>query len=189
MKVRVFTPSHSGRVVSGLAMAMVEAGALMQMAGVDYEWQIRIGGCFMHVIRERAARAFLDSDATHLVMVDDDVAFEADAVLRLLHAGRDVIGAVVPKRGGGYACSVESVGSDVFECHYIGTGLICLSRRAVVRMAEEYPLIFDAHWVGQKFEGEDVDFCRRWRALGGKVYADGAIRTSHTGTYTWGETC
>ena len=36
-----------------------------------------------------------------------------------------------------------------------------------------------------KFWGEDMDFCNRWRAIGGRIWLDTNIKFQHAGRKTW----
>ena len=82
----------------------------------------------------------------------------------------------------------------------IGTGFMLISRRALERLREAHPelrcrqadttgparevtLFFDTMIDPDTREhlSEDYAFCRRWRAIGGQVYADFRTRLTHFG--------
>jgi hypothetical protein len=127
---------------------------------------------------------FLRGDHTHLLIVDGDIAFAADDVLRLLDAGKDVIGGA-PAPGGEGLHAVASV----------SPGLLLVSRRAARTIADGYPalqatlrdirgaspdpapMVFDG--IVEPGTGRylaDLDaFCRRWRDLGEEVWADASL--------------
>jgi len=82
---------------------------------------------------------------------------------------------------------------------YVGTGFMLVKRRAVQAMADAHPeLAAGMHDMGggepvvMMFEtmiepetgeylSEDYAFCRRWRDLGGQVFADFGTRLAHVG--------
>lgn len=180
----IFTPCQSGALSVPTATSMVDAAFLLTSAGIDYQWRIQQGGCFIHVIRERAARLFLASDCTDLLFLDDDIGFDAAGLLRMLAHPVEVVGAVCVKRGTGEPVVKPSAqAGDLIACDYVGTGLLRVTRAALERFGGDR--IFDAHYVGDRFVGEDVAFCAAYRARGGAVYADPAIATTHTGPHTW----
>ncbi|MFO1073512.1 MAG: hypothetical protein U1E17_12735 [Geminicoccaceae bacterium] len=74
----------------------------------------------------------------------------------------------------------------------IGTGFLLLSRRCLERMVA----VHGAHsfavlpalpgWPGfedpEMFVPEDVAFCTRWQALGGRIFCDPRVGLAHFGT-------
>ena len=100
--------------------------------------------------------------------------------------------------------------SGVKEVRWLSSGCWCLKRSVVTKMIEAYPeLIYDSddNVTGKKIYGlyipmiydikendfpnasvpfrkylsEDWSFCERWKAIGGKVYADTSIVLRHIG--------
>jgi hypothetical protein len=95
--------------------------------------------------------------------------------------------------------------SGAIEVEMVATGFMCIKRHVFERMAQA--------WPAEKFRGEpgeltpeqerhlfnyfpvtvedglllseDYGFCRRWRALGGEIWIDPAIRLGHIGTTTY----
>ena len=79
---------------------------------------------------------------------------------------------------------------------YAGTGFLLISREALQRVADAHPELLaeagEAAPVPMVFEtmiepqtghylSEDYAFCRRWRDLGGEIWADVEARLSHAG--------
>jgi hypothetical protein len=97
--------------------------------------------------------------------------------------------------------SVE-VGDDGFgEVAYVGTGFMLITRAALQRLTDAHPelrarhgdmtgaavpaatMIFDTLIEPETGEylSEDYAFCRRWRDLGGQIFADFETRLTHVG--------
>jgi hypothetical protein len=87
----------------------------------------------------------------------------------------------------------------LLEVEMAGTGILRIRRNAIEKMIAQsspyksrskvglaYPLfMFELTDTGLR--GEDVMFCRKWRALGGKVFIDPTIETGHlTALYNTG---
>jgi len=185
VKVWIFTPSNNAAISVPTALGMADAAAAMTLTGIRYRWKVQLGGCFIHVIRERAVQEFLASDYTDLVFLDDDIGFDAEGWCRLLTHDVDVVGAVCPKRGDGIACDREAPAALVAR-DYVGTGLLRIRRALLERLTGR---LFDARWIGERFMGEDIAFCQKVQEAGGTVWVDGSIRVSHTGPYTWRRDC
>lgn len=170
-------------------MSMVSAAAMMTMTGVDFAWRVQ-PGCFVHVMRDKAAFEVIDSDFTDLVFLDDDIGFEPEGFITMMTHDVDVVGAICPQRwdGGEQVIGRLEHGrthESLIECAYLGTGLLRLRRAALEHMQRAWPYIFDAPRTGHAITGEDVDFCRRYRKSGGVVWADPEVRVTHTGPKTW----
>lgn len=156
--------------------------------------------------RNTLAAIFLKSSASHLLFLDSDIGFGADAVLRLLGHGRPLIGGLYRSKrlsgaewvatfpqGDGAVRRDPATGA--VEAASIGTGFLLLHRHVLERMAEAHPETLHqteegpAHAFfetgitpgGGPYLSEDYLFCARWRALGGEVWCDPAIRLEHHG--------
>jgi hypothetical protein len=83
---------------------------------------------------------------------------------------------------------------------YVGTGFLMIARSAIERLAAAHPelvadlgdvepgatrvpMLFDTMIEPQTGQhlSEDYAFCRRWRALGGEIWADVESRLTHVG--------
>lgn len=160
--------------------------------------------------RNTLAATFLRSSASHLLFVDSDIGFGADAVLRLLGHGRPLIGGLYRSKRTDRAEWVATfAGEDTtvrrdtatgaVETQALGTGFLLLQRRVLEQLAAAHPegryrtedgpdqAFFEvgidptaAPGEG-RYLSEDYLFCARWRALGGEVWCDPAIRLEHHG--------
>lgn len=165
------------------ARSLADSVKALALAGIECQWRVKIGGCFLHFIREEMARDFLKSDYTDLVFIDADMGW-SDGLLRILTHDVDVVGAMCPKRKDSpeWACApLGETRGGLIECSYIGTAFLRIRRSVIERM----PRCFDAGYEGERRIGEDAWFCREWRKLGGKVWADPSIHVTHTGLKTW----
>lgn len=165
---------------------------------------------------------------THLLMIDADVVVEPKGVERLVRSGHDVTGCAVALRNFNWdrmgeflsehpeaqVQDLRAVATDYavwFEpgeavvdgfvrVHAIGSAVMLVSRRALVRISEsdvvQYARIGlpspDRHPDGWTFFdpyvdehgnylSEDYALCDRWRRLDGSVWADLTSRTRHIG--------
>jgi len=149
--------------------------------------------------------------SSHLLFVDDDMGFPPELVLDMLTFNEPVVGAIYPKRsisriwcGSGVEAGEYRPG--FIEVEGVGAGVLLIQREAISRMTERYPELIGDYMtidemavIGAKrtlkfFDciemptgkvSEDISFCRRWRAIGGSVWANVAYEIQHTGPYTF----
>lgn len=159
--------------------------------------------------RNRCFAHFLASECSHLIFIDADLGFTPDAVFRLLAHNEPMVGATYAKKALGapsYAVSTlqraEMTEAGLIEVGGLPGGFLMVQRGAAERMAGAYrDLAFDVHDGNASHDGwrshllnlfgseltdrtrwsEDLSFCRRWRAIGGRVWLDPHILLEHWG--------
>jgi FkbM family methyltransferase len=169
---------------------------------------------------------FLASDCTHLLFIDSDIAFSPRDVQRIISHDEDVVGGIYPLKtmdrdvkwcgnargmatappGAPLDAAPDQVRPDgLQEVGCIGTGFMCIARRAFERMieADGQKIRYHQDWPphreefafwrqtirgvnGRKrFLTEDWNFCYRYRELGGKIFADTQVILRHAGRAVW----
>jgi hypothetical protein len=162
--------------------------------------------------RNRCFAQFLASDHSHMLFIDADIGFSPDAALRLLAHNQPLVGATYAKKKPGaaeFAVSLlpraERTASGLVEVNGLPGGFLMVRRDCAERMAGAYrDLAFDPQdgqdsddsWRAHLFNmfgaelsdrtrwSEDISFCRRWAAIGGRVWLDPYILLEH-----WGMAC
>lgn len=150
--------------------------------------------------------------ATHILFIDDDMAFPPELVLDMLTFNQPVVGAMYPKR----TLPLEFAGSGpkdapsrggFLRVDGVGMGVTLIRRDAIEIMIEKMPEIIDEKVEGirnifgaeiqrviRAFEpvygprgkmSEDFSFCERWRSCGGEVWAACHHPIKHLGTYAY----
>lgn len=148
---------------------------------------------------------------TDLLCLDDDVSWSPGAVERLVQHPVDLVLGAYPRRAEGEGFSVrtfpgpiECVDPATGKPHPHGlikvaggpSGMMRLSRRAVTMLVEAQPgdwyhqikVTGGKAWTLWEFDvidheriSEDMNLCRKWRALGGDVWVDPHITMHHHG--------
>jgi len=149
--------------------------------------------------------------SSHLLFVDDDMGFPPELIIDMLTFNEPVVGVIYPKK----TTARQWVGSGVEGAEYrpgfievegVGAGVLLIQREAISRMIERYPDLVGDHMViavmkiiGAKrtlrfFDciltpggkvSEDISFCRRWREIGGVVWASVAYEIQHVGPWSF----
>lgn len=190
------------------ALALFASAAALAKAGIDAALEIYAGHCHVDDSRNRLVKDFLETDCTDLVFLDADIGWRPEALVRLLRHERDIVGGVYPLKNDEEAYPVELLRPDavwtdaagLVEAEWLPTGFLRL-RRAVLEAFDAaaphftdkdhepgrrmVPVIFEREMAGAvRFSG-DYAFCRKWAAMGGKLYLDPHGTFEHEGAKVW----
>lgn len=198
--VFVGTPLHDGTV-----NVLWARGALETVS--QFRDRIRIEtyrGSWLPRNRDALTRMFLDSGCSHFLCVDSDVAWRAEHLRALLAADREMVSGVYCRKQKDRGLPVELTGErdgDLWEAASVPAGLLLIARSVIERMVGAYhalqyttgaqpPGRVWALWAptfeaGSNYSGEDVAFCRRWRALGGRIWLHRGVVAGHVGDFEY----
>lgn len=182
--------------------AMSRTRQALSDAGIQSAYLLLQGNCHVDDARNAVVREFLLTDCTELLFLDADVSWEPEDIVRLCQHDLDIVGGVYPYRREGSDTmpfrmkSGASVENGLIEVEGLPTGFMKIKRRVLEEMsavapkyvtkANETALLFDRPTPGpDKLRwGGDIDFCNRFRASGGRIFADVTLHLGHTGTVT-----
>jgi hypothetical protein len=188
VKVCIATPSLIGSTCVEFTRSLTDTAKALTLAGIEMQWRTLVFSNFIHAARNELVKEFLASDYTDLVFADDDIGWPAEGLVKMLLRQVPVVGAICPRRKAG-EWNVNLLRADghliendgLLECAYVGTALMCIKREAL----EQMPRAFDAGYEEAGFIGEDAWFCRQWRRMGGRVWAEPNITITHSGLNAW----
>lgn len=175
------------------------------LAGWHVSFSCRYGDSILPRARCSLLGEFVRSSHERLVMVDDDVSWKAEDFLRLINHDADLVGGVYPKKSDDVAYpALLKEGATIqpnglIEVEGLPGGFMSLSKAGAERLVEAYSdrvywdvaseidcwALWDFGFKPEGWHGEDYRFCDRWKAIGGKVWADTEIKLGHTGKKTW----
>lgn len=196
----IATPTHDGKLCAEYVKSLVDTLPTLMQNGIAYTQAFCIGNALIHDARNRMVSWFIArEDATDLLFIDADIAWDAQDALRLVMSPHDVIGGTYrQKRDDEEMYNVAGLNpgpTQLIEVDYLGTGFLKISRRAIEKLMRAHPEkkylnpdgsdcygLFEAPIENGKLTGEDAMFCRRWRAAGGKVFLDPDMTLHHVGT-------
>lgn len=166
-------------------------------AGVPSAYMLLSGNCHVDDARNVIVRHFLPTDCTDLLFIDADVSWRPEDLVRLCRHDFDLIGSVYPYRRDGatadmpirYIPGIKPDENGLLEVEGLPTGFMRINRFILETMAKtadhcgegdlRTPLLFERVTEDTKRWGGDLNFCNKWRALGGKVFCDVEIRLGH----------
>jgi predicted O-methyltransferase YrrM len=195
-KVLLAVPTYDDPSAA-LTFSLARSREALTEAGIQSALLILQGNCHVDDARNSIVRDFLESDCTDLVFLDSDVTWEPEGLVRLCSRDVDIVGGVYPyRREGGENMPVRlmdggEVRDGLREVEGLPTGFMKIRRHVLEEMAARAPWYFDKIYPtalvfnrsepddGHNRWGGDLDFCRRWREMGGKLYAEDEIRLGH----------
>lgn len=195
-KVLLAVPTYD-KPDTSLTFALARSREALTEAGIQSALLILEGNCHVDDARNSIVRDFLESDCTDLVFLDSDVTWEPKGLVALCERDEDIVGGVYPyRREGSDNMPVRLMGEGkvrdgLREVEGLPTGFMKIRRHVLERMIEAVPWYWDkiykTHLVfnrsvpdeGHTRWGGDLDFCKRWREMGGKLYALEDLRLGH----------
>lgn len=198
-------PCYTGKVDMGTMASLIAELPHISQAGINITFGDQRGNSMIAHGRDMMLAQFLASEATDVVFIDDDVTWEAGALTKLLSWPVEMVAGIYPSKTEpvNYFCrylsgelrSPEGL-QGLIEVESVPAGFMRATRRAVEQMVLKYPekrfrdsnapkgyawALFDNIHEGDDYYGEDYSFCRRYRAIGGKVYVQPEIPMGHVG--------
>lgn len=187
VKVFIGIPSYSWSLSVPTVRSLIGDLFALANAGGKFTLYDEAGNTEIGAARMSIVSAFLKSDCTHLVFIDDDVCWQGGGLLRLIEAQEEFVGGVYPKRVDAPEWPVNRLenpetAADLIEVVSVPGGFMRLTRLAVERLSDAFgETMFDNIRDGQIRYAEDVSFCLRWRAIGGRVWALRNLPMGHVG--------
>lgn len=197
-KVLLATTSYQDPAAA-YCFSIARSREALTAVGIQSAYLLLQGNCHVDDARNAVVREFLASDCTDLVFLDADVSWEPRHIVQLCQHDLDLVGGVYPfRRDGGENMPVRmldgaKIEGGMLEVEGLPTGFMKIKRRVLEILSADAPKYWDkldqtalvfnrsmpdesgARWGG------DLQFCRNWRAKGGRLYADVTLRLGHTG--------
>jgi hypothetical protein len=200
VSVMIATPVH-GQFPAQTTVAFVDTAILLRDKGVSFELKVQLGCSIIQQARNYLADAFLQSQATHLFMIDADMAWEASDFLKVL-----ALATVMPAVAAAYPvkedtetwviCNNGDCAANEYGClpvDGLGLGFACVQRQVIEDLAAGAPLLRYAgreHQVHEVFRtgelrgyflGEDIAFWHDAQQLGHQLWLEPHVRLRHLG--------
>ena len=151
-------------------------------------WQVRT---MIDTARNKLVEKVLaDKSITHLLMIDDDMTFESDMLIKMLAHDVDIIGALAFKRTDDFRPCVYKLkeGTDDHfsilpttfqEVDIVGTGGMLIKRHVLEKIKVPHFETWYAKDGTNKHWSVDFDFCMKAKAAGFKIQFDTEIQMGH----------
>lgn len=217
MKVVFATPSYGATPSIEYQRSSVRTQWWLMNNGAECVWLDLPGDPYVHKARNRLSSGFLRqyTDADCIFFIDDDVGWEAEDALRLMHSPEDIVCGIYPKKSDKLEFPVEIAVENgkviekngLYKAALAPTGFMRIKRAALERCAEDsgkYPEfdregnvdwcwdIFRTGFVADEITGkigrwwgEDYFFSVMCHHLGIDIWIDPNCNFTHRGGKAW----
>jgi len=211
-KTSFLIPCYGGAVFENFFVSFMRN--VINLCGNNLQFTVETMANESLVTRARnnlVAKGMFNKDSTHIMFIDADISFDVLDVLKLIAADKDVIGGLYPKKRYPIEYVTNPIdgqtqqNTGVQEVKDIGTGFLLIKRTVIEKMMNLYPELKHRNNLNldSKFEpfmyglfdtmidedgtylSEDYTFCKRWRKLGGRIYAHNDVKLGHAGYHTF----
>jgi hypothetical protein len=204
-KVFVAVPVRQPEVKVFTLTALTDAIIELAQEGMAMSLFVWSGDPLISHARNVILAEFLRSDCDDLVFVDDDVSWAPGTLVKLLKHPVDFVAGVYRHKIDDESYPVNLIQSDgripidktgLIEVNGVPFGFARITRKCAEQMfdaAKDKPyfhknapglecrVVFDVQYADGEYFGEDYVFCRKWQALGGKVWVDPEMAINHSG--------
>lgn len=150
-----------------------------------YEFRDSIAG-----IRNDLVEQAIDSGCSHLFMIDMDQVYPANCLKKMIAHNKGIVSAPIHRRYPPFDLILfrgedgkvervpdeEAYSGDLISVNLTGTGCILYNMDIFSRVERPW---FEIINQNGKVIGEDINFCRKLRAIGEKIFVDTSIRIPH----------
>lgn len=202
--VFIATPSIDGALDFRYVGALLQSIELLRGAGIGHQVSVHVGNSIISDARNHLVAEFLASACTDLLFIDADMSWKPEDLLRLLRYDEPFVAAVGQRKDPTRLDFAVEFDREIVQANglisvrRVGAAFLRLRRDSLLRLIMAHPekrlvnlrnpaaadfyALFDHSLIDGHYLGEDYTFCDRWRALGGMVKIDPAIRLGHVGT-------
>lgn len=203
MKVLFGIATLSAKINVDTIVSLENATNLLDKEGIEHDTLYICGKSPVASARGDLVGIFNKLDHTDLFLIDDDVSFPADAILRLLKSPVKVIGGAYPIKDdkvwhyAGIPKTIDGIpiGKDgIMEAENVAGGFLRIKRVVIEEMIKAYPELKYIEYGRESYNlfgtyiedgylwGDDYSFCNRWKKIGGQLWIDPDIDFVHIGT-------
>lgn len=205
--VLIATPCHDWSYSTHYMVSMLATQKHHLQNGIPFSGPISWSGAEVERARNCMVAVFMgDPQYTHICFIDSDQGWPADTITRLASHNVDVVGVPIRKKTQEVHWNINvaeqnaEIRDGLLEVDGIGTGLLLISRKAIERMFAAYPdlqvledddlphnmrgsmyALFQRTLDNGQYVSEDLMFCRRFKRIGGRIFADPGIEACHVG--------
>ena len=107
------TPAFGGNCNIGYSNSLMQVPGTFHTYGIDLMYYYVTNDALITRARNHIVKAFLESDATHLMFIDADIGFNPRDIVTMLTCDKDITCGIYPKKGINWETIKEASDSGV----------------------------------------------------------------------------
>ena len=207
MRIGLCTPCYNEQVHYDYMLSVMAVDRMAAKAGHELKTYIAAGTAILPRVRNCLVAHAMADKCDWIVCIDDDIGFNADDFFKLFEHGVDIVAAAPAKRHHrwdeqpaavakfpkGNITGMHTKAGRLWKMDAVATGFMAIRSTVIDRLepvtkpyTTEGTQVRDWFWLnmitldGQMTdEGEDYNFCRKFREVGGECWVDPDIRVRH----------
>ena len=155
---------------------------------------------WIDIARDVLAHIFLQTDCTHMLQIDADLGWDADAPRRMMERDKPIIGGTYPIKTDAMNYFPIKRGESFTTVDALPGGFLMVKREVIERMIDGKPRyecstleygklqvapLFTRKMTDSGYIGEDYAFCERAIEAGFDIWLEPNINFSHVGIKSW----
>ena len=209
--IHIGMPCYGGMVSEPTMTSLLRFTLLAAKHGLNWSLDTMVNESLVQRGRNNLmAKMMGNKNATHFMFIDADIRFQPESIFQLVSCEKDVVAGLYPKKSipTKYVINLlpqTRIQGDIFTVDTAGTGFLLFRREVYEKLIQAHPdsKYVDDVGIGKEHEpnmyaifdckidakghylSEDWLFCRRWRELGGDIWAHSKILLNHVGHYEY----
>lgn len=151
-KLFIATPAYDGKVNVQFAIALAETRVLLEKHGIPAAIRIHTTGSLLCAERNRLLEVFMETDCTHILLIDSDLGWPAEKVLECLQKDVDMIAGCYPSRKehtflfraihNKDKTIVFDQDKQLIELEAAGAGFMLIKREVIEKMRKQFAHLY-----------------------------------------------
>lgn len=207
MKIGLCTPCYNEQVHYDYMLSVMATDRMASRLGHELKTYVAAGTAILPRVRNRLVAQAVADECDWIVCVDDDIGFNAADLFKMLEHDVDIVAAAPAKRHhrwdeqpaavakfpSGKITGKHTKAGRLWQMDAVATGFMAIRSSVIARLeAVTTPYVTENtqvrtwFWLdliigpdGTTDEGEDYNFCRKFRQVGGECWVDPDIRVRH----------
>lgn len=207
MRIGLCTPCYNEQVHYDYMLSVMAVDRMAAKLGHEVKTYIAAGTAILPRVRNRLVAQAMADKCDWIVCIDDDIGFNADDFFKLFNHGVDIVAAAPAKRHHrwdeqpaavakfpqGKITGQRTEAGRLWKMDAVATGFMAIRSTVIDRLEPvTTPYVTEGTQVRSWFwlemvtvdgqttdEGEDYNFCRKFREVGGECWVDPDIRVRH----------
>jgi hypothetical protein len=209
--IHILIPCYAGQIFEATMTSLIQFICVANQIGLKWSLNTMVKESLIPRGRNSLCAIGMENPhATHFMFIDSDIRFQADSILGMLAAEKDVIGGLYPKKGLPIDYNFNGkngglIDGPCIQVETVATGFLLFRKSVYEKLIQAYPetKYRDDIGLGKQYEphlyaifdtiidehgfylSEDWTFCRRWIEQGGDIWIDTRVLLSHIGFFEY----